>query len=102
MGKFNVGDCVVIISPEEYKKRGGCFSQDCAFVYYSGEVCEITGIRDDNDCAYYIRPLDTQKTNNHPDHIWPITSYMWYEDQLSPYEDPRGHVDTKDFCDIFR
>ena len=96
---FDNGETVRIVSPEEYRRRGGSFTDNCAFVLYSGSICKVDRKLGD---GYRLFPIETQMNiqfdaTNHLE----IKHYLWQDSQLDPYEDHRDYVDEKDFCDIF-
>ena len=98
--RFDDGDVVRIISPEEYRRRGGLFTNGCGFVLYAGSICEIAGGTQGG--GYRLHPIEKKMNIEYdPKHHWDIESYGWGEQQLEPCEDPRGYVDETDFCDIF-
>ena len=38
---YEAGDLVEIITPDEYRERGGSCSDDCAIARFCGSICEV-------------------------------------------------------------
>lgn len=94
---YEAGDMVEIVTPAEFRARGGSCTSDCAIAQYSGSICEVVrhtipGLK--------LSPIFESK-NFESKHSMPIEHYGWSYMAVKRYT---GNVNLKveqDFDAVF-
>ena len=85
---FQPGDIVEIVTPQEYRERGGRCTDDCAIAYYAGSTGRITNVYAAEGRAE-ISPI-TVVRNHHVDYTRDMTvaDYRWHLRALKMHDEP--------------
>jgi hypothetical protein len=99
MMKFEEGDLVRIVTPKEYRDRGGSCTSDCAIACYAGSLCTVEKVVIP---GYKLIPehivMNFPRTDSHS--IMPIEEYSWHEQTLDLCENDTA-LDDGGFDDVF-
>lgn len=100
---FKIGDIVEIVTPDEYRQRGGRCSDDCAIAQYAGSVCRVTDVSTKySDHRAYLAPISIV---NNPisadgDNLL-IEDYCWHQIALRMADGANPNIDEHEFDQVF-
>ena len=95
---YDVGDLVEIVTPNEFRERGGNCTDDCAIALYAGSVCEITTV-----CIPGVKLSPVRLIENFP-LKYPnqrIEEYSWNRMSIKRYEGDIKSENETDFDEVF-
>ncbi len=86
---YEEGDLVEIITPDEYRERGGSCSDDCAIARFCGSICEVVRHTIPGVCISPIKLVE-HFPPKYPDDS--IESYSWQYMSIKRY---KGDVESE-------
>lgn len=95
--EYKTGDIVEIVTPEEFRARGGSCTSDCAIAQYCGSVCEVVR---ENMAGLKLSPLAESK-NFERAHSMPIEHYGWQYMSVKRYTGNLNLEIEQDFDAVF-
>ena len=81
---FKAGDMVMIVTPKEYRDRGGNCTDDCAIAYYAGSICEVIFAYPGGD-EYTLSPVELMVDPHVSFRGEPLDYYHWQDRALKTY-----------------
>ena len=83
---YNTGDIVEIVTPEDYRERGGSCTKDCALARFHGSVCKVIFSHFSHCVNLSVITLAEDQSFEY--HGKPIESFVWDPMTLKPHEQP--------------
>ena len=95
--EYKAGDIVEIVTPAEFRARGGSCTSDCAIAQYCGSICEVVrptipGLK--------LSPIRESK-NFEKQHSMPLDHYSWSYMSVKRYSGAINFEIEQDFDAVF-
>lgn len=94
---YEAGDVVEIVTPEEFRARGGSCTSDCAIAQYFGSICEVVKV---TIPGVVLSPIKEVR-NFQKESEMPISHFAWSYPSVKRYKGDVTLDIEKEFDAVF-